>query len=608
MTICFRILGFFMLCLSVGACADENGDQRLTFDAPETQVSYEVDLLGVSDESVKALMEQSLELFRRQSRGAQSLAFLRRRATDDIATAQKILRSFGWYEADVSVEVLEATPDDAAAEQSALARMKIAENRRYVLRDHRIILTDVKIENAPEARALGSPVGGPATAADILAAEAEAVRALQAAGRPYAARLNRKATADPENAELEVQTNIVAGREYRFGDVSYQGGDGVNRDYLDTYRTWTEGERVDPARLKAFQNALIATGLFEAAAAGFPEEPPEGEVAPVEVRLEEAQHRTISGGVRFNTDTGPAVRGGFEHRNLFGANETILLEATAGLQEQVFGAEYLTPQYLRSGQNLVLDLELRRIEDEAFDEIGGTFSAGIERELNEVLTLGFGGLIEVSRTTGDRETEVAQLLGAPAFIAYDTSDDRLDPTKGKRARLTLTPIAGLQDGKVVSFGVIDANAAAYFDLTGEETYVLAVRGRLASIVAGDLDIVSEQRRLYSGGGGSVRGYEERFIGPLDSDDDPTGGLSAAELGVEVRAKFTPEIGAVGFVEAGSVSENTAPGFEDGVQIAVGGGLRYFSLVGPLRFDIGFPINGRRVDDDFQFYISIGQAF
>ena len=67
-------------------------------------------------------------------------------------------------------------------------------------------------------------------------------------------------------------------------------------------------------------------------------------------------------------------------------------------------------------------------------------------------------------------------------------------------------------------------------------------------------------------------------------------------------------GVAGFVEAGSVSAEVAPVFDEGVQVAVGGGVRYFSPVGPLRLDVGVPVNPRRVDDAFQVYISIGQAF
>ena len=59
-------------------------------------------------------------------------------------------------------------------------------------------------------------------------------------------------------------------------------------------------------------------------------------------------------------------------------------------------------------------------------------------------------------------------------------------------------------------------------------------------------------RLYAGGGGSVRGYAFRTIGPLDDNNDPRGGRSAVELNSELRAKLTESVGLVTFVDGGQV--------------------------------------------------------
>ncbi len=106
----------------------------------------------------------------------------------------------------------------------------------------------------------------------------------------------------------------------------------------------------------------------------------------------------------------------------------------------------------------------------------------------------------------------------------------------------------------------------------------------------------------------MRGYQERFIGPLDANRDPTGGLSVIETGAELRARIYGDFGAAVFVEAASVSEEVVPIFSDGFQYAAGAGLRYYSPTGPIRVDVGVPLNARRVDDAFQIYFSIGQAF
>ncbi|MFT5445919.1 MAG: translocation and assembly module TamA, partial [Gammaproteobacteria bacterium] len=115
-------------------------------------------------------------------------------------------------------------------------------------------------------------------------------------------------------------------------------------------------------------------------------------------------------------------------------------------------------------------------------------------------------------------------------------------------------------------------------------------------------------RLYSGGGGSVRGYQTQFIGPLDARGDPTGGRSVLEAGVEMRIRVGENFGLVPFIDAGTVSRAIFPDFSEDVQIAAGLGLRYHTIIGPIRADIALPINPREEDNLFEFYISIGQAF
>ncbi|QIE54694.1 BamA/TamA family outer membrane protein [Pikeienuella piscinae] len=620
--------------LVLAACSDDPIVAEVEFERPETAVEYDVELNGVENENAAELIGKALELYRQQEKGAQSVAFLRRRAEGDIPTVLKIMRSYGYFEAQTEVKVfapedrpapeVEETaaaapaaasrPDadeDEAAPPRALVRLNVDANSQYLLAAHRFLLVETGAGAAPvhpDARTLGSPVGEAARAAGILAAEDKAVDRLRAGGRPYATLIGRDAVADPERDELEVETTIATGGPYGFGQVSYEGLETVNAAYLDTYIPFQEGDPADPAKLTEFQRALLDTGLFDAGSASLPDEPPAGELAPVLVTLEEAKPQTVSAGALYSTDAGPAVTGGYQHRNLFGSNETLTLDALLGLEEQSLEARLREPQWRRPGQDLVFGLELRHIDDDAYEEYGGTFTGGLERELSEQLTVGAGGLVELSQITDDDGTEVSKLAGVPMFADYDGANDKLDPSKGVRARLAVTPFAGYVGDDPASFMVVDGTASTYFDLTGERKYILAARGRLGSVIAGDLDTVAANHRLYSGGGGSVRGYKERFIGPLDSDGDPTGGLSVAELGVELRARVAEAIGVVGFVDSGTVSTELFPAFDEGVQVAVGGGVRYFSPVGPLRLDVGFPVNPRKEDDFFQFYISIGQAF
>jgi translocation and assembly module TamA len=55
-----------------------------------------------------------------------------------------------------------------------------------------------------------------------------------------------------------------------------------------------------------------------------------------------------------------------------------------------------------------------------------------------------------------------------------------------------------------------------------------------------------------------------------------------------------------------VNDNASPIAKPFFGAGIGG--RYFTALGPVRLDVGFPLNKRSSDDPFQIYVSLGQAF
>ncbi len=578
-------------------------------EAPEVEgfspVSYEADLVGAPSAKAEDLLKASLKVFRFQEEGAPSIPMLRGRATADVDIGQRVMRSLGYYEATFETNV-------AAREgQPAMVTVRVMPGRPFTLASHRFDVSHDLLSPPPDltsAEKLGSPVGAAARAEAILEAEAAAIRRLKRQGYPYAEQSERDAVMNPEEATLEVNTSIAAGRQYRYGELSFDGIPDVEETYLRTYVPWEAGHLVDLEQLAAYQRRLIETGLFAAGSVTLPEEPPDGEAAPIQATMEQRPFRTVAAGARYSTDVGPGVKLEFQHRNLFGANETFKAVAETGFEEQRLDLSYIEPQFGRAGQDLIAGVSLRNLTTDAFDETAATFTLGLERELTPNLVVGAGGLIEITITESADSEGTAYLGGLPAFAEYISTDDPLNPTEGWVVRANATPFLGHFDENFVPFLNLETSASTYFALDGDARYVLAVRGRAGSILAQELEDVPPGRRLYSGGGGSVRGYEERHIGPLGANGDPIGGLSVLEGGVEFRARVYGDFGTAVFLEAGSVAEDTVPTFEEGVQYAAGGGLRYFSPVGPIRVDVGVPLNPRRGDDNFIVYFSIGQAF
>ena len=107
---------------------------------------------------------------------------------------------------------------------------------------------------------------------------------------------------------------------------------------------------------------------------------------------------------------------------------------------------------------------------------------------------------------------------------------------------------------------------------------------------------------------SVRGYGFQALGPRDPVfDDPIGGKSSLELSLEARIKLTDTIGIVPFIDAGNISTSPWPRF-DNLRFGAGIGARYHTRFGPIRVDVGTPLNPRTGDARIAVVVSLGQAF
>jgi translocation and assembly module TamA len=134
--------------------------------------------------------------------------------------------------------------------------------------------------------------------------------------------------------------------------------------------------------------------------------------------------------------------------------------------------------------------------------------------------------------------------------------------------------------------------------------------RLGTILGADAMSIAPSRRLYAGGGGSVRGYGYQKLGPRDLDGDPIGGGALAEFALEARVRlkaFGGNFGVVPFLDGGTLTNDSWPKLS-GWQFGAGLGVRYYSSFGPIRIDVGTPLNPREGDGPIAVTVSLGQAF
>jgi outer membrane translocation and assembly module TamA len=124
------------------------------------------------------------------------------------------------------------------------------------------------------------------------------------------------------------------------------------------------------------------------------------------------------------------------------------------------------------------------------------------------------------------------------------------------------------------------------------------------------------KRYFLGGASSIRGWGRYEVSPLSESGLPIGGNTTLAFTGELRARVHGNFSAVGFLDGGNVWERSSLVDLSTLVYAIGAGLRYQTVVGPIRFDYGYqltPIEGLVVNGEpqsrhWRIHISIGQAF
>jgi translocation and assembly module TamA len=207
----------------------------------------------------------------------------------------------------------------------------------------------------------------------------------------------------------------------------------------------------------------------------------------------------------------------------------------------------------------------------------------------------------------NKETRTFLIAALPVSLRYDGSNDLLDPTTGFRLGGRLSPEISAHGGKF-TYGRIQIDASAYRPVS--DSVVVAGRVRVGTILGAKASDIAPSRRFYSGGGGSVRGYGYQQLGPRDAFGDPIGGRGLAEFSLEARVRlkaFGGNFGVVPFIDGGTLTSNVTPDVGNW-QFGAGIGVRYHSSFGPIRLDVGTPLNPRSGDARVAVVVSLGQAF
>jgi translocation and assembly module TamA len=572
--------------------------------------------LAVEGLSSVGSAEDLLAQFRKQStleaerKKPANAAQIGRRASADADLLAQLLRSQGYYDAMVE-------PRTERSGNKLKVILAADPGVQYRFASVELPGLDAAGADAEKLRsAFAVKAGDPVIAQDVIAA-----------GIALTQKLGEEGFAEAELGDQDIEVNhsthlatlslpVTPGPVAHFGAIRVSGRPSFGARHVGIIARFRPGDQFQRSKIDDLRRALIATTLVSNADIKLvPVQ--EGRVVDLDVHLEPAPQHTVGGEIGYGTGQGALIEATWTDRNFFNPEGALTLRGILGTQEQLAGIQFRRSNFRKRDQTLNLQLSASHQMFDAYEAKTLLLSGNIERQSNFIWqkkwTWSYGAQLlatderGVFSSAGIKDTRKYYIAAVPLALGYDGSDNLLDPTRGFRLSGWISPeYSG--SGVNSFYGRAQIDASAYRPVS--DRVVVAGRIRLGTIAGASDFEIPPSRRFYSGGGGSVRGYGYQQLGPKDVDGDPIGGRGLAEFALEARIRlkqFGGNFGVVPFVDGGSLTTKAVPDFSNW-RFAAGLGVRYYSTFGPIRIDVGVPLNRQKGDTLIAVTVALGQAF
>lgn len=438
-----------------------------------------------------------------------------------------------------------------------------------------------------------------------------AARAWREQGHAKVRLTSQRVTANHTTRTLDARITLDPGPRVTIGQLRIEGRSNVRHSAIRRISGLPSGQVFSPEKIKATANRLRHTGAFSTVT--LKDAPNVNADGSLDIIAEVADQkpRRYGFGAEVSSFDGTQLSGFWLHRNLFGGAERFRFDAkisgfggTTGLMDYLVKSRLEFPAVLGANTDAFLFAEGQLEEFGPYrswhTDLGGGFVREIRPDLKAEIGIGW----RYSDTQDGLGRRISKQMTFPAALTLDRRSDPLDPAGGYYVALKGMPFVGIDgSGNGIKLG---GDLRGYKSF-GDKGFVLAGRLQFGSVLGGQTTRLPADYLLYSGGGGSVRGFPSKSLGAGPAGAATVGGRGYLGASFEMRAPIGEQLGLVGFADAGYIDTS---GTFDGTghwHAGAGVGLRYKTSFGPIRFDVGVPVTGPGAKG-VQLYVGIGQAF
>ncbi|HEX8043326.1 outer membrane protein assembly factor BamA [Candidatus Deferrimicrobium sp.] len=418
----------------------------------------------------------------------------------------------------------------------------------------------------------------------------------------------------------DVTYRFERGTKFRFGKVEITGNtktlDRVVRHNLDV----SEGRIYSATGLKKSKENLTRTSYFKDAKISTAPSAVPGEM-DAKIEVQEGPTGTLSGGLGYSSLDKVFGVVQLSENNLFGRGWKVTLNSQFGARRTTYSIDFRDPNFLDSDFSLLLSAYNTRVFYTDFERKSTGGRAGLGYNFTRFVNASVSLRADSTRILQVRPVASQILLDefAKGFqrtrslsfnLNRNTTDKLIDPSRGT-VQSGSVEYAGGPFGGGSQFVKYFLNAKAFYPVTAST--VFSWNALWAHVVptksGGEIPIFE---RFFLGGPYSIRGFRSRQLSPKDPNTGETIGGNKELVGnLEYLFPLVTEISLKGvfFFDVGNAwAQGEWPWNGQQLRYATGAGVRWYSPMGPLRFELGWNLKPQPGESKRVMEFTIGTAF
>lgn len=406
---------------------------------------------------------------------------------------------------------------------------------------------------------------------------------------------------------------VKPGLIYKFGVIKVEGNEKVASYIIEREADFKEGKIFSLSKINETQANIFQLGLFRSVVID-PVYNDEEQIADIAIVVKERKQGSVKIGGGFGTEDKLRGQVIWTQRNFFGGGRRLEVSGKFSFITQRVKTSVIQPYIVGKDSELSGTLNFQRDDVPSFKGRSFLTTAALTKDFWKYysvfssLNLQFSKIEDsATRTPEERSRENFFLTFINLGFERDTTDNILNPTRGTVVSTGLeSSFTALGSDVNYLKGTIELRGyKEYRDVVFAKKFTIGVIQPFGSTQTLDIPIF---KRFFAGGSTSMRGFPFQKLGPLDRNNDPLGGNSLLVGSFEVRYPIYGDFGGVAFLDYGNVYTDEWSFPLQDIKYAPGLGLRYDTIIGPVRFDVGYALNPEPGITRIQFFISIGQAF